>query len=191
MGTSETFAAALADGLPAANIDNSQPSIALLSPLEALPANRASAEALLQTSVPIEVGKQGWNDAVLQKVMWMSSQQINRAEITLDPPELGSLHVRISTQGDQTSVAFTSHHATVREALDQSLPKLREMLENQGLDLTDVNVTDQGNARQQQADNTGNSAFAEGKGSSQADIEEEADNLTVQVSSLGLVDQYV
>jgi len=104
---------------------------------------RQLATAPFQTAVPIEVGKPGWSDGVMQKVMWMSSQQINRAEIALDPPELGPLQVRVATQGDQTTVTFTSAHGSVREALDQGVSRLREMMESQGLDLAEVDVSDQ------------------------------------------------
>lgn len=94
-------------------------------------------------AVPIAVGSPGWGNAVMEKVMWMSSQQVNSAEIALDPPELGPLQVRVSTQHDQTSVVFSSQHAVVRDALDLGLARLREMMEQQGLNLADVDVSDQ------------------------------------------------
>lgn len=103
------------------------------------------------TTVQVPVGKPGWSDAVLDKVMWMSSQQLNSAEIHLNPPDLGPLQVRISTQHDQASVLFTSQHAAVRDALDQALPKLRDMLDSQGIQLLDAGVGgQQGSAAQQQ-----------------------------------------
>jgi flagellar hook-length control protein FliK len=111
--------------------------------LESLHAYREPTASSWQTEVPVTVGKPGWSEAVTQRVMWMSSQQVRTAEIALDPPELGPLQVRINSQSDQTSVVFTSQHAAVREALDQSLPRLREMLEEQGIDLADVDVSDQ------------------------------------------------
>ena len=101
--------------------------------------------------VDLPVGKPGWSDAVADKVMWMSSQNINSAEIHLNPPDLGPLSVRVSTHHDQTSVFFTSSHATVRDALDQSLPRLREMMEGQGIQLLDAGVGGQGSTRQQAA----------------------------------------
>ncbi len=64
----------------------------------------------------------------------------NSAEIRLDPPELGSLQVRVTTRHEQTSVIFVAPNNAVRDALEQQLPRLRETLENAGLQLQDANV---------------------------------------------------
>ena len=95
-----------------------------------------------QTSIATQVTAQGWGDTVMQRVMWMSSQHVRSAEIQLDPPELGSLMVKIQTINDQTSVNFTSPHAVVRDTLDQNLPRLRELMAEQGVDLVDVDVSE-------------------------------------------------
>lgn len=149
--------------------------------------------AVAQVGVPVEVGKAGWSDGVMAKVMWMSSQQISKAEIALDPPELGPLQVRISTQSDQTSVVFTSSHGVVRDALDQGLPRLREMMENQGLDLADVDVSDQRSfGRESHAED--DAIMSHGEDGVSDDSNEQsgvvADSLVNQVN-LGLVDYYV
>jgi flagellar hook-length control protein FliK len=100
-------------------------------------------------SVPVPVGSDGWSDAIADKVMWFSASKVTSAEIHLNPPDLGPLQVRVSTQQDQTSVIFTSQHAAVREALDQALPRLRDMMGSQGMHQLDVSVGGQ-NAQQQQ-----------------------------------------
>jgi len=149
-----------------------------------------------QVSVPIEVGKPGWSDGVMAKVMWMSSQQISKAEIALDPPELGPLQVRISTQADQTSVVFTSSHGAVREALDLGLPRLREMMENQGLDLSDVDVSDQRSfGTESQGEDSAEEGMLSQRGDTEADESgENSAEVTgniVNNASLSLVDHYV
>lgn len=115
----------------------------------------ASTAAPVTTSINTPVGSQAWPNQMAARVTWMVSQQINSAEIRLDPPDLGPLHVRISTQSEQTSVVFTSHSSLVRDAVDQSLPRLREMLEQQGLDLVDVDVSEQSSGQQQGSDEDG------------------------------------
>ena len=157
---------------------------------------QANATSTVQTSVPVEVGKPGWSENVMQRVMWMSSQNVTKAEIALDPPELGPLQVRVSSQGDQTSVVFTSSHGAVRDALDQGLPRLREMLESQGIDLADVDVSDH-QAQQQRHDAEeagGESSKLAANGSEQAengaDMEGELTPAAV-VAQSSLVDQYV
>ena len=129
----------------------------------------------------------------MQRVMWMSSQNVNRVDIALDPPELGPLQVRIVTQSDQTSVVFTSNNGSVREALDQSLPRLREMMEGQGLNLTDVNVSDQ-SANGQQQDSAANSDETDRDDHLLSSDQISGSDLSEPVVSpmrLSLVDQYV
>jgi flagellar hook-length control protein FliK len=152
---------------------------------------RSSAEPTLQTAVPVEVGKPGWSDSVMQRVMWMSSQNISKAEIALDPPELGPMHVKVSSTGDQTSIVFTSHNAAVREALDQSLARLREMMESQGVNLSDVDVSDENTPRQQAQ--AGSESLNEDSDSTNDAVGSQQDESEAPalMQSLSLVDQYV
>ncbi|UCJ15142.1 flagellar hook-length control protein FliK [Pseudomonas sp. MM211] len=89
----------------------------------------------------------GWSEGVVDKVMWMSSQNLKSAEIQLDPAELGRLEVRISVNQDQTQISFASAHLGVREALESQVHRLREMFTQQGMNLADVNVSDQSQGR--------------------------------------------
>lgn len=91
-------------------------------------------------SVPVQHGS--WGEAVGRQLMSMHNGALQQANIQLDPPELGPLQVQIQTQQEQTSVVFNSQHGAVRDALEQSLPRLREMFEQQGLNLVDVNIAD-------------------------------------------------
>lgn len=101
---------------------------------------------------------------VAQRLAIMSSEQIQTARIQLDPPELGSLQVKIKVQHDQVSVAFASGHQVVRDALESQTPRLREMLEQQGVELKDVNVSDQQEQHQQAGtgESSDDSGFASG-----------------------------
>ncbi|MBU1488561.1 MAG: flagellar hook-length control protein FliK [Gammaproteobacteria bacterium] len=92
---------------------------------------------------PVPMQQAGWSEAVVDRVMLMSSQNLKSAEIQLDPQELGRLEVRISVNQDQTQVTFASAHAGVREALDSQMHRLRELFTQQGMNLADVNVSDQ------------------------------------------------
>ena len=111
--------------------------------------NSAQNAANNAASIPVPVGSNGWSDAVADKVMWFSANKMSSAEIHLNPPDLGPLQVRVTTHHDQTSVAFTSQHAAVRDALDQALPRLRDMMGNQGMHLLDVSVGGQTPQQQQ------------------------------------------
>ncbi|WP_447747449.1 flagellar hook-length control protein FliK [Pseudomonas nicosulfuronedens] len=103
---------------------------------------------------PVSVQQNGWTDQVVDRVMWMSSQNLKSADIQMDPADLGRLEVRIHMSADQTQVNFVSANANVREALDSQQHRLREMFNQQGMGQLDVNVSDQsGRGWQQQQGN--------------------------------------
>jgi len=142
----------------------------------------------LQTAIPSKFGGDQWASAVADKVMWLSSQRIQSAEIRLDPPELGPMQVRVSVQNDQVNVSFVSHHQSVREALEQNVFKLREQFGNEGMDLVDVSVSD--HPSQQSMSNGGDSGF-HGEDSSPSSIDKELTQETEVLELLNLVDHYV
>lgn len=103
----------------------------------------AAADARVQLPVSITFGQSGWANMVAERSAMMAAQSIKFAELQLDPPELGPLMVKVSVNQDQAIVSFVASNAQVKEALDQSLVRLKEMLEEQGLDLVNVDVSDQ------------------------------------------------
>ena len=108
-----------------------------------------TASAPVQSSMTEAFGKPEWSQGMGRQVLWMVNQGVSRAEIRLNPANLGPLEVRIDMDNDQVNVAFTSRHADVREAVEQALPRLREMLEEKGLNLADTDVSQQSFAEQQ------------------------------------------
>jgi len=110
-----------------------------------------------------------WNNQIGDRIHWMISQGLRQADIRLNPPELGMLEVRIHMQGDQATIQFNTAHADVKDALDSALPRLREMLAENGLNLADVNVSHQG---QQQAKHDEGSNSNQGISSSELDSEQ-------------------
>lgn len=60
--------------------------------------------------------------------------------IKLNPQELGPLEVNIKLVKDVASVNITTHTTQVRDLIEQSLPRLREMMSEQGVNLSQVNI---------------------------------------------------
>lgn len=118
-------------------------SLANLESTRQAPVPPSERQFTVQSEVRVPVGQAQWSQAVGQRVLWQAAQNISTAELRLDPPDLGPMQVRVSSHQDQISVTFTSAQPAVREALDQSAARLREMFAEQGLDLVDVNVSDQ------------------------------------------------
>lgn len=90
--------------------------------------------------VDTPVGSRGWDAEVGQKIVLLVNRQESRAELTLTPPQLGRVEVSISVNGDQTSAAFVSASPAAREALEQALPRLREILADAGITLGQASV---------------------------------------------------
>ncbi|UXY51040.1 flagellar hook-length control protein FliK [Pseudomonas tohonis] len=113
---------------------------------------------------PVAMNQGGWSEAVVDRVMWLSSQNLKSAEIQLDPQELGRLEVRIHMNQDQTQVTFASPNAGVRDALEGQMHRLRDMFSQQGMNQLDVNVSDQSLNRgwQGQQSNEGGSGRGNG-----------------------------
>lgn len=84
-----------------------------------------------------------WGEEFGQRITWMATQREHTAELHLNPPNLGPLDVVLSVSGDQATAMFTSPHAAVRSAVEQALPKLREMLADNGIMLGNATVGDQ------------------------------------------------
>ena len=106
---------------------------------------------------PLSMNQNPWAEGLVNRVMYMSSQNLKSADIQLEPAELGRLDIRVNLAADQsTQVTFISGHAGVRDALDSQVHRLRELFAQQGLAQPDVNVADQSRGQQQQAQQESN-----------------------------------
>jgi flagellar hook-length control protein FliK len=99
---------------------------------------------LLAMGVPQQVGSKAWEGAIADRVMWMVQGEQQSARLKLNPPNLGPLEVRVNVNQDQTSVSFLASQAAVRDALEAALPRLREMFDQQSLQLVRADVSDPG-----------------------------------------------
>ncbi len=107
---------------------------------------------------------QRFSPVMKQQLLTMVSQGVQHAEIRLDPAELGSMMVRIQVQGDTTQVQFQVSQHQTRDLVEQAMPRLREMLAEQGMQLTDGQVSqgDRGNDQSFQGDrDSGGNSSAE------------------------------
>ena len=126
----------------------------------------ASARPVLVPGQPLAMQQGGWSEAVVDKVMWLSSQNLKSAEIQLDPAELGRLEVRVDISKDQTQVTFASPNAGVRDTLEGQMQRLRDLFTQQGMNLLDVNVSDQSLSRGWQGQGQGQDGEGQRRGDS-------------------------
>ncbi|MFZ5934196.1 flagellar hook-length control protein [Pseudomonas putida] len=166
-GKSETgdkaFGALLEDGLKdtkSASSDTRVDDFAnrLASLTQAVTAKTANAVPVSANPLhqPLQMNQGAWAEGLVNRVMYLSSQNLKSADIQLEPAELGRLDIRVNVATDQsTQITFVSGHAGVRDALDSQVYRLRELFAQQGLAQPDVNVADQSRQQQQQAQQDG------------------------------------
>ena len=116
-------------------------------------------------------------------VRWMADQKIGHAHIKVTPNDLGTVEIRLRLDGDRVHADFSSAQAEVRQALENSLPRLRDMLGQHGFQLAHADVGQQHTPPSQGA--------ASPHGESSADTEALTETPpTVRMTARGLVDAY-
>ncbi|MDB2666921.1 flagellar hook-length control protein FliK [Luminiphilus sp.] len=110
----------------------------------------------------------------------------NEARLQLSPIELGRLAITIQTEGDETRVSFVVENSQARSAVESSLPRLRDMLEQSGLSLSDAEVTE----KHPNEKDTEHKANSHNEDSRDDDIQLDQPTMAVSVDSSLLVDAY-
>jgi len=100
----------------------------------------SGAEAASSRPLHNPVGTTAWADELGTRLTILAERGQHSASLRLSPEHLGPLEVRISVRDDQASVWFGAAHADTRAAIEQALPRLRELFASQGLSLADAGV---------------------------------------------------
>lgn len=79
-----------------------------------------------------------------ERLVLMADNGQQSARIKLYPEHLGPLDIRVKVDDDVAKVWFHAQHGQTRDALEQALPRLREMFAEQGLQLVRSEVADAG-----------------------------------------------
>jgi flagellar hook-length control protein FliK len=109
-----------------------------MTPATTNQASGSSSNSTLRVDTPM--GQAGWHDEVGQKLTWMVGNNRQQADLVLNPPQLGRVEVSLTMNGDQATAIFTSSNPAVREALENSLHRLREVLADAGVSLGQTQV---------------------------------------------------
>lgn len=144
---------------------------------------------------PMTVAPQhpNWSTGIGERIQWMVGQNMQQAEIRLEPPELGTLELRVTINRDHASLSIHAANAHVRDAVEAAAPRLREMFGDIGLQLGDVNVSQESFAQQQQADGDtsgGASARAGAAEDGEVELVENRTETPLRSGGNGLLDTY-
>ena len=104
---------------------------------------KSTADKLQNLPLSVAVNQRGWGDAFSSRIQWLASNNVNTAEIRLDPAHLGKIEVQIDLSGPEAKVIFNAEHAQAREALDNAMPRLREMMSESGFQQLNVDISGQ------------------------------------------------
>ncbi|MBS1140996.1 MAG: Flagellar hook-length control protein [Proteobacteria bacterium] len=123
----------------AANIAASSETINFNASLSAaLQPKGSSSEHQLTVNTPLHA--EAWPKQFGEKIVWLAKNDQQTAQININPPQLGPVQITLNLNGDHATALFSSQNAEVRQAIEASLPQLKEMLSAAGISLGDTNV---------------------------------------------------
>ncbi len=130
-----------------------------------------------------------WGQALGQRIVSMANSQMQEAKIMLNPEKLGPIQIKLSLDKDQQiHVAMYAQQGTTREAMENALPKLREMLEQAGINFGSLDVADQNKSEQKQHNDESSEEIGEEELA--VDSLTEKDATTLVIKTANLVDYY-
>ena len=135
------------------------------------------------------VGTPGWEDEIGAHLTWMTQKGLETGSLRVSPEHLGRVEVNISVQNADASVWFAANHPDTRAALEQALPRLREMFASQGMNLADSGVSRQ-NLSQQGSRNPSRSGTSQAVSGVSAVGGSDGGSASAARINLGLVDLY-
>lgn len=139
-----------------------------------------------------QLGSEAWNQALGQRMLWMATNGQHTASLTLSPADLGPMHIVLQVQNEQASVMFYAQNADTRQALEDAMPKLRDMMNQAGVQLGNAEVNSNNPGQQQMAQQeSGNSRQLGGQdGAGDDDIVDVPANIIRTGNNVGLVDTF-
>jgi flagellar hook-length control protein FliK len=81
-----------------------------------------------------------WAQEFGEKIVWMARSGQQSAQLSLNPAHLGPLTINLNLDAEKASATFTATTAEVRQAIEEAMPRLREMLAAAGVALGETSV---------------------------------------------------
>ncbi|MEM1187742.1 MAG: flagellar hook-length control protein FliK [Pseudomonadota bacterium] len=175
--------------LPSAPTATTGPAIAINSPNA--PGTTSGVERMPEFSLSRPPEDPEFAGELTTRMKVLVRDGVREARINLHPAELGRLQVTVSTEGDQARISFMAETSAARDAIEQSLPRLRDMLEQNGLQLAQSDVGQQGLA-QGRRDDGGEAGPLAATGSGAGDDEaQDGPDSRASVSGSSRIDTYI
>ena len=123
------------------------------------PPGASAAPASVAVTIATPVHSPYFAEETAQQVTWLTTHGIEQARIHVTPADLGPIEIRIALEDGEALINFAVTHPESAAAIEDALPRLREMLAASGITLGQTSVGDE------------HSAFGAGFGSGNADRE--------------------
>jgi flagellar hook-length control protein FliK len=137
-----------------------------------------------------QLGTPRWQQELGQRLLTLTGQGVREVRLQLHPEHLGPLEVRITLHDSQVGLWFAAQHAETRDALEQSLPRLREMFSQGGLTMGDATFAQHHHERGERAATSSESAWDPPVPSSAAQSSEPVRAPVSASQAARLVDEY-
>jgi flagellar hook-length control protein FliK len=114
----------------------------------AAPHHAAATHTSLQATPVVTIAAplqqpQRFHEEAAASLATLVTRGVERAELRVTPPDLGPVEVRIDVSNGEATLAIVATQPATRDALEQALPLLRDLLAAQGLTLGESSVRDE------------------------------------------------
>lgn len=124
-------------------------------PMPAAPSLHAATPRAAETALPFSaqlaaaIDTPAFAPALAAQVRWWAQDGVQQAQLTLNPPEMGPVAVKIVVlDGREARIDFSADLAATRNAIESALPVLAAALDDSGLKLSGGGVHDGAAQRQ-------------------------------------------
>ena len=108
----------------------------------ARPDPNAAGQAGQPRSLPQQI-MQRFGELLSQRLLQQVSQGNWRVELDLEPGDLGSIRIELELRKGEIEASIKATQASTRDLLQESLPRLKEALERNGMDVASLSVSQQ------------------------------------------------
>ncbi|PHS19756.1 MAG: hypothetical protein COA86_03065 [Kangiella sp.] len=121
------------------------------------------------------------------RIQWMLQQALSSAQIMLDPPELGPMNVKLVQAGSEMNIVFQVQTTQGKDAIEDNLAKLKEMLLAQGINLGETEIQH----KQKDQDEDKQQSLANNEQDSELKDGIDSDSSHLSQSNVALLDTYI
>ena len=150
----------------------------------------ADGAAALELPLAAAPGSPEFSHELGERLLWLVREGVHEARLQLNPRDLGPIEVRLGISDGAAQVSFSAQHAGTAAAVQHSLPQLREMLAQQGLQLGQAEVSQQQPGAGQHTPQQERSTAGDARGPAGRGVDEPVVGERVRVIGRGLVDAY-